>query len=130
MTLRHRLFDALVVGLVIATGFAILSVVLWFSGARVRFESRGVSLHEVVGLYYAGALMGSILVGLCWPIHRRLLGSLVLGWIGVLPSYIGAAWLVAPEGISSRIVVAIALVALATGGGPASALWWQKRKQT
>jgi hypothetical protein len=92
-TLLSNLRKGIGLGLVVATGFSLIATIIWLAYGSTKPDSAGSSYGALIGMYYAGGLLGGALVGLAWPLKRYLLGSALLGVVGVFPLYLGAAFL-------------------------------------
>jgi hypothetical protein len=77
------------IGLFIATGFTAWITFLRLTSGTQPFDRLQTTYSATVALYYGGGLIGGLLVGLLWPLHRWPLGSALLGILGVFPTYFG-----------------------------------------
>lgn len=83
-----------------------------------RFVNRGLSVGDLLLVYWAGALIAGALVGLLWPIARTSAGSALVGVLASFPLMYGIASLRADadtQGVAATAVDA-AILALFLGG--------------
>lgn len=111
---RTGLAKGLALGLVVATGLSVWVTLLRVASGTAPFDRLDTTYPTVIGLYYASGLAGGLVIGLAWPLRRWLLGSALLGALGVLPLYLGAAFIesepsqwLTQENLTVAVVLAI-----------------------
>jgi hypothetical protein len=73
-------------------GFAIVysawALLITLAGqGRETLESAGLSLRQVIGIYFAGGVTGGIIVGLAGPLTRSRIGAGLVGYVAALPAF-------------------------------------------
>ena len=119
-----NLIKGLTLGLFLATGLSVWVLLLRIRAGTAPFDRLDTTLTDVVVGYYEGGATGGLLVGLAWPLGRRLLGYAALGILGVFPLY-----LFAPGGrtgtslLSSENIASALLGAFFVGGAVGIWIW-------
>jgi hypothetical protein len=91
----------------------------------VSFTRADTTYPALVAFYYVGGLVGGLLIGFAWPLRKWLLGSVVLGIMGIFPLYLGAVLMNAPRSqllTAENIGTGLLLSCLA--GGPIGLWSW------
>ena len=89
--LGRNLGKGIGLGLFVATGFTAWVTFLRLAVGTAPFDRLETTYAQVVQVYYAGGLAGGFLRGLLWPLRRSVVGSALLGVVGVFPMYYGFA---------------------------------------
>jgi len=95
-------------GFVVAAGFTIWVTFLRLTVGTRPFEHLDTTYSATVALYWAGGLVGGLLVGMLLPLRRWPWGAALLGMVGVFPLYFGV------ELTNSTVASAFTLDNLAT----------------
>ena len=91
------------------------------------FTANQTTYSATVALYYAGFSTGGLLVGLCWPLRRWVLGYAFLGMLGVFPVYLGVGLTQSSRSaVFSDENLFFSIFASVTVGGGAGILSWMK----
>ena len=88
------------------------------------FDHLDTTFTKVVVGYYEGGVVGGVLVGLAWPLGRRLIGYVVLGMLGVFPFYLFAPGARTGTPLLSAERVASALLGAFFVGGAVGVWMW------
>jgi hypothetical protein len=115
--LGTNLAKGVALGLFVATGLSLFVTVLRVGSGPGPFQRLDTTYPLTVALYYGAGFVGGILIGLAWPLKRWLLGSALLGMLGVFPAYLGAAFLMSPpsQWLTGDNFAEAALLALMVG---------------
>jgi hypothetical protein len=93
-------------GCIMATLFSGMAVMAYAIGDGQAFDRLGVSLGSTLALYFAGGIVGGLLVGLLFPLTTWRWGSVVVGILAALPVYLGANLLIGLEDVMVGIFLA------------------------
>jgi hypothetical protein len=124
-TLTKNIASGIGIGLFIATGFTAWVTLLRLTVGTEPFERNDTTYEDVVQVYYAGGLLGGLFVGLLWPLHRWVLGSAVLGIVGMFPMYYGFAIQHSPssEWLSADKLVTGLALSIIVGSAVGTGVW-------
>jgi hypothetical protein len=110
---------------VVATALSVWVTLLRVVSGTAPFDRLDTTYPTVVGLYYAGALAGGLVIGLAWPLRRWLFGSALLGVLGMLPLYLGVAYIEsAPSQWLTEESLTVAVLLAILVGAPVGTLVW------
>ncbi len=131
-TVRGNLARGLALGLFIATGLTVWITFLRVTQGTAPFEHAGTPYGRTVLLYYAGFVVGGTVLGALLPLRRWALGSMLLGFLFVLPVYASFVVLDATpaERFSSWNVLGTLIASIVVGGGLGLWVWsneWRGR---
>jgi hypothetical protein len=62
-----------------------------FPRGAAALDTIGISLARIIGLYFAGGVVGGTMVGLAWPLTRWRVGAGIVGYVAVLPFFASLA---------------------------------------
>ena len=124
---RSNLRRGVGLGFFVATALSLWATVLLLASGSKPFDSHDTSYGAVIGLYYAGGIIGGLIIGLAWPLRRYLFGAALLGILGVFPLYLGAGFLLSPpaQWLTLDNVVTAAFLALLVGSPVGMATWFK-----
>jgi hypothetical protein len=99
-------------GSLFATALSAYALFLYQTRGAAPFIANGTTLGETIHVYYAGSVVGGLLVGVALPFLRGKLGAAVGGAIAVLPLYGAVAYtLEGPAGLRNwRLLIALAVL--------------------
>lgn len=80
-----------IAGIFIATLFSVWAVAVYLVSGGGAFERLGISFGATISIYFAGGIVGGLVVGLIWPLTRWWWGAAVVGVVGALPVYLMAS---------------------------------------
>lgn len=86
---KVNILSGLKLGLGIATFFSLWVLIVRLLLGAGGFERYGIGWVEVVAVYYLGLSLGGCAYGALLPLRRFALGSALLGFLLVLPMYLG-----------------------------------------
>ena len=115
----------LALGLLIATGLTGWVTFLNSSGGSAVFERAGTTYGTTILIYYLGFSIGGALLGSLAPIRRWAWGSMLLGFLFVLPVYVSVIVLQAPreKWFSTWYIAGVLFRSLLVGGGVGLWVW-------
>src|SRR5689334_21564449 len=118
-------------GAAIATCFSAWATFLRITAGAAPFEHTGTAYGQTVGIYFAAFTIGGVLIALLWPLRRWAIGSMVLGFLFLLPVYSGFVLVDAePAARFSSWNVWSTLIISAVGGSTLGlSVWWTERRQ-
>ena len=118
--------ESVLVGLFVAMacgGWAFLMVGIH---GRVAVNRLGLSVAQLIALYFAGGLAGGAAVGFLRPWVRNTLGAMAVGYVGAIPFAAGYFVLtIEPERWLSEGLILTLITSLA-GAGLGAVLWSDK----
>lgn len=122
---KTDLGKGLALGLVEATGLSLWVTLLRLGAGTEPFDQLNTTYPSVIALYYGGCAIGGLLVGLAWPLGRSFLGSALLGMIGVLPLYMGVAFMDSGpnQWLTEDNITGSAFLALIVGAPVGATIW-------
>ena len=121
----RNMLKGLALALFVATGFSAWVTFLRLTVGTAPFDRLDTTYQDVVLVYYAGGFSGGILLGLLWPLRRWVLGSALLGVVGVFPMYYGFAIQQSPrsEWLAARNLWTALLLSLFVGTCIGTGIW-------
>jgi hypothetical protein len=115
-------------GLMAAGAYSAYVILLYAVGGAGPFESRGVSLPSVIGIYLLGGVMGGPIVSYLQPLARSRVGAMMLGVIAMLP-LAGATYLAMATASSEFLLEGVIVTAVLIGAGVGALVWEPPPKQ-
>ena len=119
-------------GTAIATGFTLWVSVLRLTQGTAPFDRLGTPYETTVAIYYLTLPLAGAIVGLLYPLRRSVLGAMALGFLFMLPMYVGFVMVKTPRQEwfePFRVVLTFGVAALA-GSLLGYWIWWdENRKQ-
>jgi MFS family permease len=115
--LLERVRVAVLVGLGYAVGYSVIAAALFKLKDPSQVERMGMSLPQAIATYWAGAVLGGVLVGILLPMARWRVGAFVLGTLGTLPFFMLVSLLIAADApwFPDQVIMAL-LVSMVLGG--------------
>jgi hypothetical protein len=115
-------------GLVMATLYSVYVMLLYSFNGPSSVESNGVSIGNIVLVYYVGGTLGGLIVGGLWPLLRWRLGATLVGivvafvvFVGVIMASDGYASIWLPQTYRDAAIIACLV------GSVAANLTWRRR---
>ncbi|MFL5542516.1 MAG: hypothetical protein ACJ8J0_26255 [Longimicrobiaceae bacterium] len=99
-------------GLVFGLLLSALATLVWVFGGVLALDFEGTSYGGVIAMFLIAPTLGGLLAALLFPLTRWRWGAAIVGFVGMVPMYTGAAMVV-----GEMNVVGILVCALGTGGG-------------
>lgn len=127
---RYRnVLRGLGLGVFIATGLSAWATFLRLWQGTAPFQHAGSTYSRTVFLYYAAFITGGVILGLLHPLRRWALGSMLLGFLFVLPVYASFVLIDASpsERFSTWNVCGTLAASLVVGGGVGLWVWLNER---
>jgi len=112
-----------VLGLLVGCAYALWATVVNRLSHGAAFVRLGVTWGQLTSLYLLAAPLGGLLVGLAWPLRRSVIGGFVLGALGILPMYVGAAILEVPTAPWSERLLFTLIASMVIGGSVGVGAW-------
>ena len=121
----RNLLTGISLGLAVATGFTAWVTFLRLAAGTVGFDKLGTTYRDVVRVYYGAGLVGGLLMGLVWPIRRSVVGSALIGVLGIFPLYYGFAIQRSPrsEWLSAESLVTACVLSVVVGSSLGAGAW-------
>lgn len=114
---QERIRAAVFVGLGYALVYSLVAGALFKFRDPAQMERVRVSLPQTVASYWAGAVLGGVLVGILLPLARWTIGAFVLGTIATLPFFMLVSLVIAADAPWFPDQLVMALIASLLIGG-------------
>jgi hypothetical protein len=127
-TFTQRARKFMRIGMIMATGFSLFLVPSLLSYGNRPLPKYGLTPLQVVAVYFAGGILGSVAVAVLYPINRWFLGAFLLGAVAAAPIYLSFSFLlrgVAPAPVAWSLGGVLAFL---VGGGLGTQLWSESHK--
>jgi hypothetical protein len=115
--LLERVRVAVLVGLGYALVYSLIAAALFKLKDPAQVERMGMTLPQAIATYWAGAVLGGVLVGILLPMARWGVGAFVLGTLATLPFFMLVSLLIAADApwFPDQVIMAL-LVSMVLGG--------------
>ena len=128
--LRNNLIRGLTLGLLMASGLTAWVTIVRLTLGPDAFALNGISYGKTVCFYFVGFAIGGIALGPLLPLRKWALGSMLLGFIFVLPVYATFIMLHAARAdrFSNWNILGTLFGSLVTGGIVGFWVWSDQKK--
>jgi hypothetical protein len=92
------------------------------------FERAGMSPWMAVGVYFLVGPLGGTLIGLMLPLARSMIGSILVGFAGVLPLYGSFALILVPRKHWLAGLLLVCFLGAMVGGLTGAAAWRREHR--
>jgi len=113
----RNLLRGLILGVFVARGLSLWATVIRFTSGTDHSNASGATYGKTLINYYAGFVIGGLLIGLLLPIRRHAWGSMLLGFLFVLPVYSAFIVFGSSSNRLDRVDTLGALIISAVAGG-------------
>ena len=123
---RDTMAESVLAGLFVALACSAWALLMVGIRGRAVVNRLGLSVAELIGLYFVGGLAAGAVIGFLRPWVRNTLGAMAVGYIGAMPFVAGGfALTIEPERWLSEGLILTLITSLA-GAGVGAVLWSDK----
>jgi hypothetical protein len=104
-----------------------VGLIVLFRGTGA-FERAGVSPLMAVGVYFLVGPLSGTLIGLMLPLARSMIGSMLVGFVGVLPLYGSFALILVPRKHWVAGLLLVCFLGVTVGGMTGATAWRREHR--